>query len=466
MLTTRSRAFDSAFLMSATTGTPVGGPAGDRVTTDSRGDVSGALFVALSGERFDGHDFVEAALERGAGGALVSASWWGSRAGAVQAAGAFFVVPDTLLALQDLARAHRARFTLPVAAVTGSNGKTTTKELLAAALSPLGEVLRTQGNLNNHIGVPLTLLGLTAGHRAAVVEMGLNHPGELRLLSRLARPRVAIITNAEAAHLEGLGSLEGVARAKAEIAEGLEPGGVLLLPHGHQGLETALRAYRGRRLTFGMDPGADVHPLRVESRGLEGVTVHLPDGAELRTALLGEHAALNLLAAVAAAQALGVAPAEAAAAVGSVRAARGRLCPRRAGGVVVLDDSYNANPASLAAALGLLRRLPGAGRRWAILGEMRELGPAEAALHREAGSSAAFLDGLVVVGGLGMALAEGAVAAGLDPGRVRAAAAGEEAAAMLLPDLLAGDVVLVKASRAMRLETAVDALLAGLGGEG
>ncbi len=464
MLMTHPQAFDTAFIASAVTGTPVGEPGGNRVVTDSRGDVSGVLFVALSGERFDGHDFVEDVLARGATGAMVSASWWGTHG-----SGRFtnlHVVPDTLLALQALASAHRMRFKLPVAAVTGSNGKTSTKELLAAALSPMGPVLKTQGNYNNHIGVPLTLLGLRAEHRAAAVEMGLNHPGELRTLSTLARPRAAIITNVQAAHLEGLGSLDGVARAKAEIAEGLEPGGVLVLPHGQESLDTALATYRGRRLTFGLAPDADLHPLRVEDRGLDGTTLVLPDGVRVETALVGRHVVLNLLAALAAAQVLGVSPAEAAPAVARVRAMKGRLCPRRAGGVLVLDDSYNANPASLSAALDALRSARIDGRRWAILGDMRELGSEETALHREAGAGAAFVDGLIVVGELGRALGEGAVAAGLDRARVREAADGAAAAAMLLPDLSPGDAALVKASRTTRLETAVEALIAGLGGEG
>ena len=204
----------------------------------------------------------------------------------------------------------------------------------------------------------------------------------------------------------------------------------------------------------------------MDDRGFNGMAIVLPDGARVETALMGRHVVLNLLAALAAAQVLGVSPAEAAPAVARVTAVKGRLCPRRAGGVVVLDDSYNANPASLAAALDTLRGARIEGRRWAILGDMRELGPEETALHREAGAGAAFVDGLIVVGELGRALGEGAVAAGLDRARVREATDGAEAAAMLLPDLGSGDAVLVKASRATRLETAVEALIAGLGGEG
>jgi len=462
MLMTATTRFDTAFLEAATGGTAVGRPEGDRVVTDSRLPVVNALFVALAGPTFDGHDFVEAALRDGAGGAVVSAAWW---EGGRRSASPLLVVPDPLAALQDLARAHRRRHPIPLAAVTGSNGKTTTKELLAAALSPLGPVLKTRGNLNNHIGLPLTLLDLAPEHTVGVVEIGLNHPGELGGLSRLAGPRVAVITNVAAAHLEGLGTVAGVARAKAEIVEGLEPGGVLVVPAGSAPLAEALAGYRGRRLTFGLEAGADVHPTEVRSRGLEGTTLVLPDGTVIESPLPGAHAAQNLLAAVAAAGALGVSPARAAGPLAGVAAGAGRFQIRRAGSVIVLDDTYNANPASLVAALRVLREHPAAGRRWAVLGDMLELGPETAALHRRAGAEADFLDGLVTVGALGRELGRGAVAAGLDPGRVHEAADGAAAGDWLASRLGPGDAILVKGSRGMRLETAVAALLAALGGE-
>ncbi len=460
MLKTDDRVFDLPFLMSATRGTPVGEPAGARVVIDSRGEVGGALFVALSGDRFDGHDFVADVLARGASGAVVSASWWGERSGDVSDV---LVVPDTLIALQDLARAHRRRHAIPLAAVTGSNGKTTTKELIAAALTPRGPVLGTSGNRNNHIGLPLTLLELRSEHRMAVVEIGLNHPGELRVLSEIARPRVGAITNIAAAHLEGLGSLAGVARAKAEITAGIEPGGALVVPAGVDVLDAALADWTGRRITFGLDSEADVHPEDVEP-GPDGYTVVLAGGVRVTTALPGEHNLRNLLAAVAVAGALGVSPAEAAPHLARVRPVPGRLQPRRAGGVTVLDDSYNANPASLAASLAVLSRHDG-GRRWAVLGDMFELGAEGAALHREAGAGAAFVDGLVTVGPLAAELGRGAAAAGLDPARIRSAPDGGAAADLLLGDLRPGDAVLVKGSRAMHLETAVERLLGGLGGD-
>jgi UDP-N-acetylmuramoyl-tripeptide--D-alanyl-D-alanine ligase len=293
--------------------------------------------------------------------------------------------------------------------------------------------------------------------------MGLNHPGELRRLSRLARPAVAVITNVAPAHLEGLGTVAGVAQAKAEIVEGLVPGGTLILPHDSPELHAALAGYSGRRVTFGLGESADVHPRRVEDHGLEGLTLHLPDGTAVRCRYPGEHAAQNLLAALAAAAALGVTAAAAAPRIRGLAPVPGRLCVLDAGGVTVIDDSYNANPGSLAAALGVLRKHTG-GRRWAVLGDMLELGPDGPGIHRACGAAAAFVDGLITVGSLARELGAGAVASGLSPGRHREAADGAAAALLLLPDLAPGDVVLVKGSRGIALETAVRAIQESRGG--
>jgi len=451
--------FDPAFLTRATAGRRVGDPHADRVDIDSRHDLTGALFVALAGENHDGHDYVDAAFAAGAAAALVSEAWWVERGR--PAGRPLLVVDDTLSALQGLAAAHRNRFDLPVVAVTGSNGKTTTKELLAAALGGLGQVLKTRGNRNNHIGLPLTLLELTPDHRAAVVELGMNHAGEIALLSRLARPRVAVITNVSEAHLHGLGDRKGVARAKAEIVEGLGPEGALVLPWGDADLEEALRGYRGRRITFGTEAGADERLKHAETEA-GGVRLETESGAVVRLRLVGRHLAGNALAALAAAEALGVAPGDAAEGMGSVEPIAGRLRPLTRGGVLLLDDTYNANPASLAAALDALRDQPVTGRRWAVLGNMLELGPDEAALHRAAGADAAFVDGLVVVGHLARELGVGAVAAGLPRERLREAGGPVEAASMLLAELRVGDAVLLKGSRGARLEIALEAILAGL----
>jgi UDP-N-acetylmuramoyl-tripeptide--D-alanyl-D-alanine ligase len=459
MLMTRVE-FESDFIKRATGGDLVGAPSGSRVETDSRVELPGALFVAIKGPHFDGHAFVAEALTKGATGAVVSRSWWergGSHITNV------VVVNDTLEALHALAAAHRVRRPVPLAAVTGSNGKTTTKELMALALSALGPVLKTEGNLNNHIGLPLTLLRLTSLHRAAAVEIGLNHPGELAVLSRIAAPQVGAITNVAPSHLEGLGSVDGVARAKVEIADGLAPDGVLVTPWGSPPLERALQNYRGRRRTFGLTKDADLHPARVRDRGVDGIEVAFPEGVTVRVPLLGAHAAQNVLAALAVATALGIPLADAAKPLEHAHAAKGRLTPRWLGEVLLLDDTYNANPGSLAAALHVLEDLPAPGKRWAILGDMLELGTDTTRLHEEAGKGAAFLDGLIVVGELARSLGQGARKAGLKPNALHEAASGEDAADLALAHLHRGDVILVKASRGMHLEHAVARLVLRLG---
>jgi UDP-N-acetylmuramoyl-tripeptide--D-alanyl-D-alanine ligase len=297
-----------------------------------------------------------------------------------------------------------------------------------------------------------------------VVEIGLNHPGELRVLSSLARPAVAVITNVGPAHLEGLGTVAGVARAKAEITEGLADDGTLVVPARSPELDAALAGYAGKRVTFGLEPDAAFHPRRVEDHGLLGFTLHLDDGAAVRCRFPGEHAVKNLLAALAAAAALGVSAAAAAPGIRGLAPVPGRLCVRDAGGVTVIDDSYNANPASLAAALDLLRKQGIPGRRWAVLGDMLELGPDGPALHRAAGAGAAFLDGLVTVGPLARELGRGAVASGLAGEAHREAADAAAAAALLVPDLAPGDIVLVKGSRGIALETAVGAIVSARSG--
>jgi UDP-N-acetylmuramoyl-tripeptide--D-alanyl-D-alanine ligase len=451
MLMTRSE-FDPDFLEQATGGRRVGAPSATRVETDSRVELLGALFVAIKGPNFDGHDFVAEAFGKGATGAVVAKAWWEHGRKDLTH---LIVVEDTLTALQALAAHHRARRRVPMAAVTGSNGKTTTKELMALALSPLGRVLKTEGNHNNHIGLPLTILRLTAEHRAAAVEIGLNHPGELAVLSRIAAPQVGVITNVAASHLEGLGSVDGVARAKVEIAEGLPKDGVLVTPWGSPPLERALQGYRGQRRTFGLTQDADLHPARILDHGAAGIEISFPEGVTVHVPLLGSHAAQNVLAALAAATALGISLADAAKPLEQVRPTQGRLAPKRVGNVLLLDDTYNANPGSLAAALRVLKELPVSGKRWAILGDMLELGKDTALLHEQAGREAAFLDGLIVTGELARSLGRGAQSAGLAKTALYEALSCEDAADIALAHLQGGDVILVKGSRGAHLEHAV-----------
>ena len=416
------------------------------VCTDTRRLLPGQLFVALKGPNFDGHDFVPAALDAGAAACLVDREGTGTPA---------IVAADTRRALGELARAWRERFAIPVLAVTGSNGKTTVKEMLAAILATRGETLATRGNLNNDIGVPLTLFELDAAHQAAVIEMGANHPGEIAWLVSLARPDVALVTNAGPAHLEGFGSIEGVARAKGEIFAGLPDHGTAVI-NADDDYAPLWRELAGERriLTFGLEHGADVSARWLATPRGSRVTVSTPEGAfVVDLPLPGEHNVMNALAATAAALAAGV-PLEAiGAGLSAVRGAPGRL-QIKAGpaGSTLLDDTYNANPASLAAALRVLREFPG--RHLLALGDMGELGPEAEALHAEAGrlARAAGVRRLITVGPMAAAAA---AAFGPD---ATACASRAEAVSVLRERLGPDDVLLVKGSRTSRMDEIVDAL--------
>ncbi len=424
------------------------------VSTDSRTLAHGELFVALSGPSFDGHDFVAAAAERGAAGAVVTRR--------IPAAIPQIVVDDTLRALQRAAEAWRSQFAIPVVAVAGSNGKTTTKELVASVLAGRGPCHATRGTLNNHIGVPLTLLGLDARHATAVIEIGANHPGEVAELVLLARPTVGLVTNAGAEHLEGFGSLEGVARAEGELFAGLEPGATAVI-NADDAYATLWRQMTGaaRRLNFGFGNGAEfgvAGPVR--ALGPAGATqefeLRTPAGTVgVRLQLAGRHNVLNALGAAAAAHAAGADLAAIADGLGRMRPVRGRLELKAAvGGAFLIDDSYNANPSSLSAGLGVLEAA--AGERWLVLGDMAELGDATREAHVSAGREArtAGVSRLFAVGTLtGDAVAEFGAGAEWFPDTAALAA-------RLAPLLREGVTVLVKGSRLNRLERVVDALRA------
>ena len=449
---------ESAEVLAWTSGRAVGAIPGrlSGVSTDSRDLRPGALFVALRGEHFDGHAFLEVAARGGAGAALVER---GSTRAPEAASLPVIEVEDTLRALGALALGHRRRFAPRVVAVTGSVGKTTTKELIAAALSPLGPGLKTEGNLNNEIGLPLTLLRLDASHRTATFELGMNHLGEIARLAALAMPSIGLVTNVRGVHLETLGTIDRVADAKGELFQGLPPDGIAIA-----GAEEPLALGRaiasGRRVvTFGRGR-ADVRLLELLSSDLFGLSFRADvAGREVvaRMAFLGEHNALNGCAALACALAAGVDPEAAAAALASARPAPHRLAVvPLPGDLVLLDDCYNANPHSVAAALETLRAV-GAGRRiGAVLGDMLELGPEERELHRRTGAGTAGLAFLLAFGPRSAALAEGARAAGVPA--VTHAASLEEGVEWLRHELRPGDLFLLKGSRGMRMERFAEAL--------
>lgn len=425
------------------------------VSTDTRTLQPGALFVALRGPNFDGHDFVEQARTAGAAAALVSR--------AVDTTLPLLLVDDTRLALGRLAAAHRAASGVPLVAVTGSNGKTTVKEMIAAILAQRGPVLATRGNLNNDIGMPLTLLQLGAEHRFAVIEMGANHPGEIAYLTSIAQPTVALITNAGPAHLEGFGSVAGVARAKAEIYAGLGPDGTAVInaDDAYAGLWNELAQFR-RRAHFGLRPEAEVRADPADVRFEIGADrlwtsfrMLTPAGeTDIRLPLAGEHNVRNALAAAAAALAAGVGLAEIRAGLEGMQPVKGRLHLRPGlRGVRVIDDTYNANPASLLAGIQVLAAC--SGTRWLVIGDMAELGEGSAQLHRTVGEQAraAGIERLYALGeqSLGAVEAFGAGA--------RHFGTQEELIAALETDLGQESVVLVKGSRRMRMERVVEALL-------
>ncbi len=417
--------------------------------TDSRALSPGALFAALRGERFDGHDFVEQAQARGAAAALVERP--------IDPALPSLIVPDTRQALGRLAAAWRRRFQLPVAAVTGSNGKTTVKEMLASILSGQGAVLATQGNLNNDIGLPLTLFRLGAEHRFAVLEMGANHVGEIAGLAAVAAPTVGVITQCAPAHLEGFGSVDAVARAKGELFEGLDASGTAVI-NADDDYADYWRGLAGsrRQLTFGLKAGADVSAVCELGPERSRLDLRTPAGnALVHLALPGRHNVMNALAAAAVTIALDLPLDLIKAGLERMQPVGGRLQIRAgSGGGRIIDDTYNANPASLAAGLRVLRGFEG--RRWLALGDMAELGEAAAAYHRDVAQLAreAGVERIYATGTLSRTAVE---AFGPEGRHFDSQAALIEA---LRADLAGAVTVLVKGSRSSRMERVVMALAA------
>jgi UDP-N-acetylmuramoyl-tripeptide--D-alanyl-D-alanine ligase len=439
---------------------------------DGRAASPGALFFAVRGERFDGHDFVPQAVAQGAAGVVVQRG----RGASVEARGAAVIeVDDTIKALGALGRAHRlAMRELKLAAVTGSNGKTTTKEMLAAILAAhagAAAVLKTEGNLNNHLGVPLTLLRLDEAHRFAVVEMGMSALGEIAYLAELARPDVAVVVSIGPVHLEQLGGLANVARAKAEIFGGLGERGIAVYPASEALLAPYVEAIpRERRRSFAAGPSGASAGFDEVQAGPDGLRFALylerltsRSGVRVQLPLIGKHNASNAAAAAAAALALGVDEGAILDGLAKVQPAKHRLQLIPVGDRTVLDDCYNAAPGSMRAALDALAEITPAGRRRiAVLGDMLELGSESARLHSEVGAyAAARVDQLVTVGKEARAIYEAArVSLGERAQKVDDAQA---AAARVRAVSGPGDVILVKASRGMRLEQVIEALGNGEG---
>lgn len=423
------------------------------VSTDTRAAAGGQLFIALRGERFDAHDFLAQAVANGAAAVLVADE------GKLPAGISAVLVADTRLALGRLAAAWRAAFKLPVIAVTGSNGKTTTKEMIASILQAHfgDDVLATRGNFNNDIGLPLTLLGLNATHRAAVIEMGMNHPGEIAYLAPIGAPDVALVTNAQRAHLEGMGDMDEVAREKGSIFGGLPAGGIAVI-NADDNYADCWRAMAAPHVvrSFGIDRAADVQG-KVRQHGLEtDLELSAPEGsATIRLRIPGRHNARNAVAAAAACLAAGLPLAAVAAGLHAFAGVKGRL-QRRAGkrGAEILDDTYNANPDSVRAGIDVLAAT--VGRKLLVLGDMGEIGEASGQYHDEIGGYAKSqgVDRLFALGDAAQQavrnFGEGA----------RHYCNIDKLIAAVDKDLGPETTVLVKGSRFMKMERVVDALVA------
>jgi UDP-N-acetylmuramoyl-tripeptide--D-alanyl-D-alanine ligase len=410
------------------------------------------LFFAVKGERLDGHDFVDAALGKGAVAAVVRKDQAYRYPGNTR----LLAVDDTLVALQTLATAVRKMWGKPLVGVTGSAGKTTTKEAIAHVLSTRFRVLKSEGNFNNHFGLPLMLLKLEPEHDVAVIEMGMSHAGEIRALAKIAQPEIGVVTNVAPVHLEYFDSLAGIARAKYELVESLPASGTAVLNADDEYVSQFGRGFKGKVVKYGTTAIADVRAENVRSEGAEGVQFDIvtPGGREhALLPLVGEHNVLNGLAAVAVGLARGLKLAESVAALASLKPADKRGQVLQVGNITVVNDCYNSNPKALEAMVDSLASMK-AKRRIVVAGEMLELGPAGEQMHRAAGQHMAEkkIDVLIGVRGLAKAMVE-AAGAGMQAEFVATA---EEAGEWLAHETRDGDVVLLKASRGVKLEKALD----------
>ena len=430
----------------------------DGISTDSRKVGPGCLFIPLKGENFDGHDFISSAFANGAAAALTHKE-------VSDCPGKVVIrVSDTIKALHDIASYYRNRFPIPFVGITGSVGKTSTKEMVASALGARYNVLKNEGNLNNEIGVPLTIFRLEPEHEAAVVEMGMSGFGEIRALTSIVRPQVGIITNIGISHIEKLGSRQNILKAKLELLEGLQPGGLLILNGDDVMLNGVKDLLQVRTISFGLEEGSDYQAYNIRSRGEMGVdfdimlgdaeyTVHVPAA--------GVHNVYNALAALAAGIELNIPVQELIRGIADYSPGKMRLNVIKTKGLTILNDAYNSSPQSVKAAIDVLGEVE-ARRRIAVLGDMLELGEWSEEAHKEVGvyASAGKTDLIITVGDAAAHIAEGAVGAGFNPDRTVTLKDNCEAIRYLRDAAGPGDAILVKGSRGMKMEEIVNALTA------
>ncbi len=437
------------------------------ISTDSRTAEEGELFIALRGPHFDGHHFASETLEKKAGGVLVEED----RAGDIRWNGyrpkAVITVKDTLKALGDLALERRRKFPAPVVAVTGSNGKTTTKEMISACLETLFPILKTRGNWNNLIGLPLTLLNLTEKERVVILEMGMNVPGEVRRLTEIAEPDVGLITNIQRVHLEGMGSLERLKEEKGELFRRMRRDGTILVNQNDPYVIDLAHEFSGQKITFGVEKEADVMAKEIRLRGAEGTSFTLileKEEREVALPLLGRHFVPNALSAIAVASLFGVGVEKAIEALQGFRPfpMRMEVIPLK-GGQILINDAYNANPSSVELALGTLSEVKGKGRALAVLGDMLELGDFTEEAHRELGRKVKelSLDLLLAMGEKAPLVIESAIRHGFPSERTKVVENHGEAVSILRKVSREGDWILVKGSRGMAMEKIVEGLIEG-----
>ena len=453
-------------VVSATKGQLIGGDCGRKlggVSTDTRTIGRDELFVALEGSRFDGHEFLTQALEKGAGALVGRRGSLNSVRQGCSTPPALIEVDDTLFALGELARHWRQGHPVPLLAITGSNGKTTTKEMVASILSQTRAVLKTEGNLNNRIGLPLSLFRLRVQHQVAVLEMGMNEPGEIERLCEIAQPQYGLITQVAPVHVEGLGSVAAIAQEKGALFDALKEADTAIVNLDDPWVIRLSQRCRAHWVTFGQGEAASVRFTQTDPfhpQGVRGILKIMGEDCPVQMRCYGGPCLQNALAAAAAAVAMGASSNEVVKGLESFRA-----FPRRLNvislreGIHIIDDTYNANPVSMDAALELLQHLA-QGRSLAVLGDMRELGPRASSMHRATGKRAADVgvDILIAVGELSEDMIRGAEESELPPQEMHACASAQQALDLVLSRCAEGDWVLVKGSRAVALERVVDGI--------
>ena len=434
------------------------------VSIDSRTIKEGQIFVAIKGDNFDGHDFIGDAIKKGASGIVVEEAHPLSKE---LNYAPLIIVPDTLSALQEMARFYRDKFIIPVIGVTGSNGKTTTKEMIWHILSHKFSVLKTEGNLNNHIGVPLTLFRLTPSHNMAVIEMGISNRGELTKLCQIAGPTSAVITNIGPTHLEKLKRIENVAEAKGEILHFIKPDGVCILNRDDTFFDIFKTKAQGRIVTFGISSESDVHPKSADTspngKPMDRIlfTLVCPSGeVDISMQAAGLHNLYNALCAAAAAYSVGASLEDIKYGLDMFTPLKMRSALENVGGIYIINDTYNANPASMVAAIDTLKGIKEGNQKFVVLGDMLELGENTATAHRDLGIyiAGAGLDGVIAVGGFADNVADGAIGAGMDEDKVLTCRDYIQTLEKIKQWLHKGDILLVKGSRGMRMERIVEGL--------